>query len=182
MHLPGTIAALKQGDEFIFDEIFNEFHQKVYYYILLKTKSVYLAEEVTQLTFIKLWNNRARLDESVRLSSQVFRIAKTTCIDLLRKKANQLALIATAKEGHPSTNEVSESLESQELQYKLDQEVQKMPPMRRKIFELSRFESKTYKEIAQILYLSEKTVENHIGLALKQLRRIFFFFFLLFFW
>ena len=117
MHLPGTIAALKEGDEFIFGEIFNEFHQKVYYYILLKTKSAYLAEEVTQITFIKLWNNHARLEESIPLSSQVFQIAKTTCIDLLRKKANQLALIATAKEGRPSANEVSESLERREWVY-----------------------------------------------------------------
>jgi RNA polymerase sigma-70 factor (family 1) len=181
MHLPGTIAALKEGDEFIFGEIFNEFHQKVYYYILSKSKSGYLAEEVTQVTFIKLWNNRARLDESIPLSSQVFQIAKTTCIDLLRKKANQLAFIAAAKADQLSANNVSEGLDRRELQYKLDQEVQKMPPMRRKIFELSRFESKTYKEIAQLLSLSEKTVENHIGLALKQLRRIFFFFFFLFF-
>jgi DNA-directed RNA polymerase specialized sigma24 family protein len=87
-YLSGKIAALKEGDEFVFGEIFNEFHQKVYFYILGKTKSAYLAEEVTQLTFIKLWNNSFKLDESPPLSSQVFRIAKTTCIDLLRKEAN----------------------------------------------------------------------------------------------
>jgi RNA polymerase sigma-70 factor (family 1) len=181
MNLPGKIAALKDGDEFIFGEIFKEFHQKIYYYILAKTKSDYLAEEVTQLTFIKLWNNRYRLDESLPLSSQVFQIAKTTCIDLLRQKANQLALTGAAKVDQALTNNVSEGLDSHELNCKLIQEVQKMPPMRRKIFELSRFESKTYKEIAQLLSLSEKTVENHIGLALKQLRRVFFFFFLFFF-
>jgi RNA polymerase sigma-70 factor (ECF subfamily) len=173
MNLLGKIAALKEGDEFIFGETFKEFHQKIYYYILSKTRSGYLAEEVTQLTFIKLWNNRARLDESLLLSTQIFQIAKTTCIDLLRQQANQHILTNSAKTDQLSTNNVSESLNSHELQRKLIQEVEKMPPMRRKIFELSRFESKTYKEIAQLLSLSEKTVENHIGLALKQLRRVF---------
>jgi RNA polymerase sigma-70 factor (family 1) len=181
MILPGKIAAIKEGDEFVFGEVFKEFHQKIYYYILSKTKSGYLAQEVTQLTFIKLWNYRTRLDESLPLSSQLFQIATTTCIDLLRQRSNQLALTQAAKADHSSTNNVSEVMDSDELHSKLIREVQKMPPVRRKIFELSRFEAKTYKEIAQHLSLSEKTVENHIGLALKQLRRVFFFLFFLFF-
>ena len=181
MYLTSRIAALKEGDEFIFVEVFNEFHQKVYFYIQKKTKFSYLAEEVMQITFIKLWNNRAALDESLSLSTQIFQIAKTTCIDLLRKEANQSKLTVGRKPDHSSGNNVTESLDSREFHTILAQEMQKMPPMRKKIFELSRGESKTYKEIAQLLSLSEKTVENHIGLALKHLRRVFFFLLILIF-
>ncbi|MBE7170131.1 MAG: RNA polymerase sigma-70 factor [Williamsia sp.] len=168
------IAALKEGDEAAFGELFHAFHQKIYFYILAKTKSPYLAEEVTQLTFIKLWNNRTRLVESLSVSAQLFQIAKTTCIDLLRKEGNQVKLAVVKQEAPAcSSHHSDERLYSRELQSRLDQEVQKMPPMRKTVFEMSRYEAKTYKEIARLLSLSEKTVENHISIALKQLRRVF---------
>jgi RNA polymerase sigma factor (sigma-70 family) len=90
-------------------------------------------------------------------------------------------LTIAVRPDQPSANHVSEGLDHRDLQNKLTREVQKMPPMRKKIFELSRYESKTYKEIAQLLSLSEKTVENHITLALRQLRRAFILFILFFF-
>ena len=171
MNQAEKIAALQRGDQFIFGEIFNEFHHRVYFYIHSKTKSPWLAEEVTQLTFIKLWNSRSHLNVSLPLSAQVFQIAKTTCIDLLRKEGTRSKLMVVKNE-EPRANNTSDAYDNREMQTKLNQEVQKMPPVRKKVFELSRYESKTYKEIAQLLSLSEKTVENHISLALKQLRRI----------
>lgn len=171
MNQSEKIAALKQGDEFIFGEIFNEFHQKLYYYVLGKTKSPYIAEETTQLTFIKLWNNRDKLDDSSCLSALIFQMAKTTCIDLLRKEGNRSKLVIVKIEEQATANNIIEGSDGKDLQKRLTQEIQKMPPVRKKVFELSRFEAKTYKEIAQILSVSEKTVEIHISLALKQLRR-----------
>ena len=175
-----TIAALKENDEIVFNELFNDYHHKVYFYILAKTKSDYLAEEVTQLAFIKLWDYRHNLDETLPVSSQIFRIAKTTCIDLLRKEANQAKLLISGKKDAQPLNTVSDLAETKEMERRLSDAVQKMPPVRRKVFQLSRYESKSYKEISQLLSLSEKTVENHIALAIKQLRRIFFL--ILLFW
>lgn len=171
MNLSEKLAALKKGDEFIFGEIFNEFHEKIYFYILSKTKSQYLAEEVTQLTFIKLWKYRGRLNESLPLGVQLFQIAKTTCIDLLRKEGNRKK-IQVVKTETAFIDNVTEDCNNRELQAKLNTAVQQMPPVRKLVFMLSRYEAKTYKEIAQLLSLSEKTVENHISLAVKQLRRI----------
>lgn len=173
MNLPEKIALLKRGDEFVFGEVCKEFHQKIYYYVLSKTKSTYLAEEVTQLTLIKLWKNRTRLQENVSLPSQVIQIAKTTCIDLLRKEGNRARLLVMKGGVEPSTS--IETLNGRELQSVLKQEVQKMPPIRKMVFELSRYEEKSNKEIADLLSVSTKTVENHITLALKQLRRVLVF-------
>src|SRR5207253_5153039 len=110
----------------------------------------------------------------------IFRIAKTTCIDLLRKEANQAKLLISGKKDAQPLNTVSDLAETKEMERRLSDAVQKMPPVRRKVFQLSRYESKSYKEISQLLSLSEKTVENHIALAIKQLRRIFFL--ILLFW
>jgi RNA polymerase sigma-70 factor (ECF subfamily) len=165
-----TIAAIKDGDAFIFSELFKEYHQKVYFYTLSKTHSQYLAEETTQLTFIKLWHYRGSLDESLPISQQIFRIAKTTSIDLLRKEAVQQKLLQAKKQADAQGLNASDAVEVKELQQRLAQIVQNMPPVRRKVFEMSRYEFKSHKEIAQLLSLSVKTVENHIALALKQLR------------
>jgi RNA polymerase sigma-70 factor (ECF subfamily) len=176
MYPLNTTAAIKEGDALIFSELFNEYHQKVYFYTLSKTHSPYIAEETTQLTFIKLWNYRASLDETLPISRQIFRIAKTTCIDLLRKEANQAKLLQANSRRLTTEQSVTDAFDVKELQQQLAQAVQNMPPVRRKVFELSRYEFKSHKEIAQLLSLSVKTVENHIALAIKQLKHLWIFF------
>jgi RNA polymerase sigma-70 factor (ECF subfamily) len=73
-----TVAAIKDSDEFVFQEVFTQYHDKLYFYILSKTKSAYLAEEVVQITFFKLWKYRSSLKENIPLINQLFRITKTT--------------------------------------------------------------------------------------------------------
>src|SRR5580658_6589478 len=79
-----TIAALQEGDTVIFQQVFNQYYEKLFFYMLSKTKSSYLSEEAVQLTFIKLWQYKASLNQEIPLSIQLFRIARTTLIDLLR--------------------------------------------------------------------------------------------------
>jgi RNA polymerase sigma-70 factor (family 1) len=166
-----AIAALKQNDTFTFNELFHEYHQKVYFLVLSRSKSSYIAEETTQLTFIKLWNYRHHLDESLPLSQQIFRIARTTLIDVLRKDATYSAM----KQHIQSSSEHSDgfvAMELKELNDTLRETIQKLPPVRRKVFELSRNHYLSHKEISKLLSLSIKTVETHISLALKQLRHL----------
>lgn len=171
MYMSSAIAALKAGDEIVFKEIFDEYHHKIYFYILSKTHSTYLAEETTQLTFIKLWQYKNSLDETISISCQIFRIAKTTCFDLLRKEATKANAWQHAEKKEMGTNNISKTLDSKELQQKLNTLVNRMPPARKKVFELSRYNGFSHKEIAQMLSLSTKTVENHIALALKYLKQ-----------
>ena len=167
-----AIAALKQNEAFAFDEVFNEFRPKVYFFILSKSNSTYVAEETTQLTFIKLWNYRNHLDESLPLSQQIFRIARTTFIDVLRKDAVYSAMKQNCQTASEKYSNGYESIDVKELKERFHEAVQGLPPVRRKVFELSRFHSMSHKEISTQLSLSVKTVETHIRLALKQLRHL----------
>lgn len=166
-----TITALKQGDTSVFSEIFHEYHRKVYLYVLSKTNSEYIAEETTQITFIKLWDYRQQLDESEPVSKLIFHIARATCIDLFRKDAVRDRILKQEKPPETATWNISESVEVKELQQRIKRVVHNMPPVRRRVFELSRYEFKSYKEIAELLSLSVKTVENHMALAIKHLRK-----------
>lgn len=166
------IAALKEGDEFVFESVFHEYHEKIYLYILGKTQSPYLAEETTQLTFIKLWQYRTSLTEDYTLFTQIFRMARTTLIDLLRKQDNRQSLHDHSQTTLMEHAAVLDKMAAQELQKKLDEAVNTMPPVRKQVFTMSRMQHMSTKEIAETLGLSVKTVEGHITQALKQLREV----------
>lgn len=163
------VYALKEGDEVVFKEVFEEYFGKLYSFILKRTHSEYLAEEVVQETFMKLWKYRASLNESLSVSIQLFRIARTTLIDQIRKQNTLLSVINTLS-GQEVENATWDTISYNELNSRLQNYLKMLPPMRRKVFILSRVEGLSYKEISVKLSISIKTVEKHISEALKQLR------------
>jgi RNA polymerase sigma-70 factor (family 1) len=166
-----TIAALKKGNLLVFNEVYYSYHKKIYFFILRKTRSSFLAEETTQLTFIKCWKYRESLSDELDIHIQLFRIARTTLIDLLRKEnVYEEKVIHVISRYSSLSDEVWEKLTERELQHKLAHALEAMPPMRRKVFEMSRFKGMTCQQIAHELSLSSRTVEAHIFQAVKQLK------------
>ena len=163
------------GDIDAFNEVFNLYHQKLYFYVLKKTQSHFCAEETVQETFIKLWKYRETLKPDLDISIQIFRIGKTVLIDHLRKEntSNNLIIQLQAHSGVSTSNAGPENLHRQEFSKKLYSILNLLPPVRRKVFEMSRFEELSHKEIASRLSISPKTVENHLNLSLKIIRKFF---------
>jgi RNA polymerase sigma-70 factor (family 1) len=167
------IKELKGGDESYFRQVFDQYHQKLYFFILYKTRSEYIAEEVVQMAFTKLWQCRQTLREEYTISTQLFRIATTILIDFLRKYNNKDAITAgldmvDIEKGVDSTNE---KMSGAELQKKISESVNDLPPVRKQVFEMSREQGMSYREIAETLSVSSKTVETHIYKALKQIKK-----------
>ena len=168
-----SIKELKDGDEFYFKQVFDQYHQKLYFFILSKTRSEYIAEEVVQMAFTKLWQCRHTLQEEYTISTQLFRIASTVLIDFLRKYNNRDAVTARldvleVEKGVDSTNE---KMRGAELQKRILEAVNDLPPVRKQVFEMSREQGMSYREIAETLCVSSKTVETHIYKALKQIKK-----------
>jgi len=164
---------LKDGDENYFKQVFDQYHQKLYFFILTKTKSEYIAEEVVQMAFTKLWQCRQTLREEFTISTQLFRIATTILIDFLRKNNNKDAVtdrldLLEIEKGVDSTNE---KMRGAELQKRISAAVNDLPPVRKQVFEMSREQGMSYREIAVTLSVSSKTVEAHIYKALKQIKK-----------
>jgi RNA polymerase sigma-70 factor (ECF subfamily) len=169
------ISEIKKGNRAAFYTVFHEYNEKLYQYIYNCTRSTYYAEETVQLTFIRLWEKRETLSEQFSLSIQLFRIAKSTLIDLTRKE----------KLRH--THELSDTFisgptENERVMYKEQLEkvlsaIDELPEQSKKVFQLSRLDDLSHKEIGAQLSISPKTVENHITKALKHLRKTFFLFF-----
>ena len=164
---------LKDGNELYFKQVFNQYHQKLYFFILYKAKSEYIAEEVVQMAFTKLWQCRQTLQEEYTISTQLFRIATTILIDFLRKYNTKDAVTArldgvNIEKGIDSTNE---KMSGAELQKQISEAVNDLPPIRKQVFEMSREQGMSYREIAETLCVSSKTVEAHIYKALKQIKK-----------
>lgn len=161
------ILDIKKGNQEAFEKTYMEWHAKIYAYFIYKTKSDYMAEELVQLTFIKLWNFRHTLKAELPLQAQLFTIARTTMIDFLRKQANQQRLLKQA---------ATELLHHTEPKWEFDTQgqvhhlINTLPPVRRQVFLLNRYEGYSNPEIAQKLAISVRTVEKHISLAIKQLK------------
>ncbi|RFM26171.1 RNA polymerase sigma-70 factor [Deminuibacter soli] len=167
-----TIAELKQNNKLAFDELYYRYHERIYFYFLGKSKSIFIAEEVTQITFIKLWQYRHNLSEEFSIYTQLFRIAKTSFVDVIRREKNMHQHSHLTEDSDAQINDVWEKIKERELRETADNIIKQMPEMRRKVFEMSRVEGMTYKEIADELSLSVKTIEAHMSQALKQLRNL----------
>jgi len=168
-----SVKELKDGDEYYFRQVFDQYRQKLYFFILYKTKSEYIAEEVAQMAFTKLWQCRQTLHEEYTISTQLFRIATTVLIDFLRKYNNKDAVTARldavdVEEGIDST---TEKMRGVELQKRILEAVNELPPVRKQVFEMSREQGMSHREIAATLSVSSRTVETHIYKALKQIRK-----------
>jgi RNA polymerase sigma factor (sigma-70 family) len=169
-----SIDEIKSGTESSFTLVFNQFYTKVYHYFLKKTRSPEYARELVQLTFIKLWQFRHTLSEEYSLDLQLFNIACTTLIDFLRQQNTQRKMHARLA-GRTQQEEVSaqaapgDGFEEDDYLHSL---TQTLSPVRKKVFILSRIHGHSYKEIAALLSISSKTVEDHMVKALRHLRSI----------
>jgi len=162
------VSAIKSGTVAAFEEVYNEFHEKLYYYFLKRTAAADVAEELVQLTFIKLWRYRGHLNEEIPLSQQLFRIARTTLIDVLRRKAQQRA-VPMAIHQLPELEETTQVHQERENLDQVHRAMENLPPERKRIFQY-RIQGLTNREIATRLSLSVKTVENQINRAIKQIK------------
>lgn len=168
------IKQIKHKDNYsAFEEIFNK------YYDPLKSWSNYilgshqLAEEAVLDVFFKLWNNRKKVEINTSLKSYLFTSVKNQSVDYLRRDI-QKQTTEQSVDIKGEFNQPDDIMELMELKTRIDNAVDELPDQCRKIFRMSRDEGMKYKEIAESLSISVKTVETQIGRALIKLKRIIY--------
>lgn len=165
------IQNIKNNDTLAFKDFFDEYKDCLFYYFLKKTKSYADAEELTQLTFIKFWEYRKSLSEELPVKVQLFHKARLVFIDWLRKEA-------TLRKQRDSILNNKEQFTIPEEEYidprirKIENSIAKLPSKRKVVFELFEYHGYSYKQIAKILHISSKTVDNHLSQAIKQIRKM----------
>ena len=167
------VTLLKQGDADAFEQVFYGFSDRLYYFAMRYLRSQHDAEEIVQDVFVKLWENRENLNENLSFSGYLFTIARNTIFNQNRKKVNEQAYQEYVRSFlENSTSKTEDDLIYSDIKSMIDKVVEELPPQRKLIYKLSRESGLSYREIAEQLNLSERTVEAHIRLALKTLTQV----------
>lgn len=165
------LLAIKCDDPDAYKKLFLRYRLKVYYFAFRFLRNKSDAEEVVQEVFIRVWNSRKQINETLSFNSYLFTITKNYIFNLNRDKINHKAfiefLIPFCSE---LENTTEETVISKDLEAHLKNAIDTLPTKRRIIFKKSREEGLTYPQIASELNISEKTVESQIRLAIKWLK------------
>jgi len=160
-----------EGNHDAFAQLYDLYAERIYYFALRFMISKEDAENVTQEVFVKLWETRDRIDVNLSLSSYLFTIARNTIFNIHRKRVNEIAYLEHLSTYLESNHvRLENEIIFRDIQEQLERIINDLPPQRKKVFELSRKQGLSHKEIAEQLNISEKTIETHIRLALKTLR------------
>ncbi len=163
---------IANGDVKAFEDLFKSFFPELSFYAVRFVEDPETAEEVVQDIFFNFWDNRKKLNITTSVKSYLYTTVRNTCLNLIKHKK-----VESKYREHFSRkmqeDELNESMwaNTDNLQDQINAAIEKLPTQRQKIFKMSRFDEMTYKEIAQKLDISVKTVENQMGSALKHLRK-----------
>jgi RNA polymerase sigma-70 factor, ECF subfamily len=167
-----TIKALKEGSLEAFDLCFQRFYAPLTAFARSRTGVKEIAEEIVQNIFVQLWTGRESLKSKTDLKSYLFLAVKNDCYDFARHRKVEQKYLDYLKENQEEGIEFFDSLVDEDFQKLINDAYNSLPEQCRNIFYMSRLEDMTYKEIAEKLNISVKTVENQIGKALKIVRQL----------
>lgn len=168
---PNLLSSLKEGRADAFEEIFNRYWRKLYFSCYKRIKDKEVSEEIVQDVFTALWLKRKTLDIRGSLPAYLYTAIRYGVINHLKKEIvrgvyKEKMLIVS---NHLDTS-LEENILVNDLNRNLEREITYLPEKCRSVFELSRKQHRSNREIAEFLHISEKTVENHLSKAIRRLR------------
>ncbi|MCB0700218.1 MAG: RNA polymerase sigma-70 factor [Chitinophagaceae bacterium] len=165
-----SIIVLNADSSVLFERTFKEHFKGLHAYACSILRDEDDAEEMVQNVFYKLWEKKERLNELDSIPAYLYRAVYNECMNFVKhekvKKAHQQHVTHV---GDVNERE-HDSAGVKELEGKIAEALKSLPEQCRTIFQMSRFEELKYREIADKMGLSVKTVENQMGKALKILR------------
>lgn len=166
--LSASVEGVVGGSMQAFELLYQHFHRDLYRFALHIVKSDALAQDIVQDVFVRLWENRSKLQKELSIKSYLFTICRNLSLNMLAKAASEAHLceeILKAYVPNPSPDDAQETYEKQARAA-----FEQLPPVRRKVFELAKIEGLSYQQIAEQLNISPGTVSDHIVKANRFLK------------
>ena len=169
-NLAEILNQLRSDDQSVLKSLFQEHYKSVCRSIYRLVKDKAAVEDIAQDVFIKFWEKRHKLNITSSVAAYLHRMGTNEAISYLRRKkhfeSEDVIEYSVPNQLYTAEDEMLQS----ELQQNITTAINSLPPKCRAIFQLSRFEELSNKEIAAKLDISVKTVENQMGKALRVLR------------
>ncbi len=167
------IERLRKGDKTAFEWLFKNKYANLCYYATKLLGQTSQSEEIVSDTFAEIWQKRTQIPFSTSVTGYLYTTVHNKCINQLKhsrvSSAYQKHLLDTGN-AFNMADTPDRILDEKIIVYEIEKAISCLPEKCREIFRLSRFEHKKYREIAEILNLSPKTVENQMSIALEKLR------------
>ena len=167
-----SLKRIQKGDLKEFERLFRELYSPLCSYANKYLQDKDKAEEIVQDIFYGIWKNRAQLNIKVSFKSYLYKAVQNNCLQFIQHLAveNKYKQYVKKETSYFQSDPVKE-IEFQEMNKMVEQTLNSLPERCKEIFNMSRFEGLKYKEIANKLKISTKTVEANMGKALKAFRK-----------
>lgn len=168
------VVLLNDNNEGAFRELYLRYKDRLWNYIFAFLKAGDESDDLIQEIFIQLWELRHSINPELSLSAFIYTIAKNKVLNYFRDKDMDLQYKKALIMSKPiEMNSIDADIIYLEYQRILVSAIEQLPPQRKRIFNMSRIEHKTHKEIAVKLGISVSTVQEHISASLQFIKIYF---------
>lgn len=168
-------SSLRRNEKEAWKSIFRDHYIELLYVSLSYKIDHDNAKDLVQSTFLKLWEHRVTIKDEFPVKSFLFTIHRNNCLDYLRRQKTgqqHKTYVETVEWHSPSFSDTPhDQYTSNELEFQIIEAIAELPDRCRQVFEYSRFKGLKNTEIAELMDLSVKTVENQMTIALDKLRK-----------
>ncbi|WP_442591512.1 RNA polymerase sigma factor [Pedobacter sp. AW31-3R] len=162
---------LAEGDEAAFKEIYNRYKAVLYVHAYNRLRNAEEVHDIIHELFATLWNKKGTLEFKNSLSGYLYTSIRNRILDFISHQKVESAYISGFQDFINRSESTTDHLVRQkDLSTLIEAEISLLPLKMREVFEMSRKQHLSHREIAEELHLSEKTVKKHINNALKILR------------
>ena len=157
-------------DKPLFERLFKTHFVHLCNFAFQYVKDSDSAKDITQKVFINLWESREKIDPQKALKSYLFTSVRNRCLNYIRDQKKYRSHVLDIEIADLEISFDEEDSGITELQERVRKALATLPEKCRQVFEMSRYKNMKYKDIAEELDVSVKTVEAHMSKALKSLR------------
>lgn len=169
------LKKLLEGDEKAFDFFYSHYSLPVYRKLLKMIKLEFVAEEILQNVFIKIWEKRHLIDPEKGLRCYIYKIAQNMVYDFYRNLAREDKLQAEIRYSFQDiASDAAADVLLKETNHLLERIIEQLPEQQRVVFRLCKQEGKTYDEVSKLLGISKSTINGHIVRATRKVKTIMF--------
>lgn len=170
VNVPHRLDNQNQLDEASFIALYEAHYAELLRYATRFLGNETKAQDAVQEAFLRLWRRKDDLDASNQTRALLYKAVRNLSLNAIRNEQRRHALLEEMDHPESPPNPDAET-SSELLRGLVETWISELPDRRREAFELSRFEGFRYSEIASVMGITIKTVENHIVLALQYLRK-----------
>ncbi len=174
LYLKSLQQQIESGNQQAFSSLFRLLYPRLLSFAVQYVHVKETAEEITNDVFIKLWNRKEQLGEVNNISTYLFVSVKNLSLNYL-KRYSHLHVAVENNEGNANLinlDDPEQQLEWKEMSFQLTQAIDHLPDQCRTVFKLIKEDGFRYKEVAEILGISPRTVETQLFRAMKKLQAL----------